>query len=54
MALQLTKDLMKLQQLKTPITLNSLLSSWLLQERKPSIKMSTLLERSTMVYEYLK
>ena len=36
------------------MTLNSLLSSWLLQETNPSVQMSDLLKRSEMVYSYMR
>ena len=53
-ALQLTTKLMEMQQMETPVTLNSLLSSQLLQTSEPSIQMSSLLERSSMIYDYIK
>ena len=40
--------------METPVTLNSLLSSQLLQTRQPSMQMSKLLERSGMIYDYIK
>ena len=40
--------------METPVTLNSLLSSQLLQTQEPSIQMSSLLERSSMIYDYIK
>jgi len=53
-ALKLTTHLMEQQQIETPVTLNSLISSWLLQETNPSLQMSDLLKRSEMVYNYMR
>ena len=35
------------------MTLNALLSAWLLQAEEPSIKMSDLLQKAGMIYDYL-
>ena len=42
------------QQQATPVTLNSLLSSWILHEKNPTMQLSTLLDKSAMIYEYMK
>ena len=36
------------------MTLNAVLSAWLVQENSPSMKLSSLLARSGMIYEYIK
>ena len=53
MALRFTTDLYKKQNYETPLTLNSLLSAWLLQEKAEQIKMSELLKKAEMIYDYL-
>lgn len=35
------------------MTLTALLSTWILQENNPTIKMSELLEKAGMIYAYL-
>ena len=50
----LTTYVMKCQQKATPVTLNSLLSSVILQEKNPSMQLSDLIDKSSMVYDYLK
>ena len=52
-ALQLTTHLVEKQHMESPVTLNSLLSAWLLQEKGKKIKMSELLKKSGMIYDYL-
>ena len=39
---------------ETPVTLNSLVSTWLLHEEQKSILMSSLLKKATLIYDYLK
>ena len=53
-ALELNNLLMERQERESPVTLNSLLSSWILQEKNPSMQMSTLVEKSRMTYNYMR
>lgn len=53
-ALELTMYLMEKQNAETPVTLNALISAILLQEENSWIMMSTLLEKATVIYDYLK
>ena len=53
-AQRLSRDLLKVQQQNTPTTLNTIISSVLLQENKDTMLMSKLLEKARMLYEYLK
>ena len=52
-ASRLNHHLMKKQHMQTPITLNSLLSAFLLQEKDSKMLMSDLLSKSGMLYDYL-
>ena len=51
--MRFTNDLYKKQNDETPLTLNSLLSAWILQEQAEQIKMSDLLKKAEMIYDYL-
>ena len=53
-AFSLTKELYLRQQQATPVTLNSLIAAVLLYETSDSMKMSDLLARTTLIYEYVK
>ena len=53
-ALQLTTHLLRKQSNESPVSLNTLVSAWLIQEEDSKLKMSTLLTRAGMIYDYLK
>jgi glycerol-3-phosphate O-acyltransferase len=53
-ALQLSQELMLIQQKNTPTTLNALLSALLLQEHGDTMPMSKLLEKARRGFEYFK
>ena len=46
--------LMEKQNAETPVTLNALISAFLLQEEKDSIMMNTMLRKAGVIYDYLK
>jgi len=53
-AFTLTEDLLTIQQQNTPRTLNSIISTCLLQEKAQLMPMKDLLEKSTVIYDYIK
>ena len=46
--------LMRKQSEETPVTLNALISAFLLQEENESIMLSTMLSKASVIYDYLK
>ena len=53
MALQLTTDLLEKHQKSTPVTLNSLVSAWILQEGSNEMTMKSLLEKAGSIFDYM-
>lgn len=51
---QLTEHLLRTQQKNTPITLNSIVSACILQEAGNIMELKKLIEKATMIYEYIK
>lgn len=53
-ALELTQELLRRQQKELPVTLNSIVASCLLQETDQTLKMSKLIAKLKIIYEYIK
>ena len=53
-SLELTTSLLKVQEENTPITFNSILSAILLNEIEDTVKMSSLVEKASTIFEYIR
>lgn len=50
----MTECLLKVQEEKTPVNLNSIIASCILQKNTETLPMNQLLQKSATIYEYIK
>lgn len=53
-AIELTERLLKVQEEQTPVNLNSIIAACILQKNSEKLMMSTLLQKATHIYDYIK